>query len=380
MSADGALPHFEEGEPLSAEDWAALEMEHANSLDLKPHERKKFEERLRKVGAKEAISGELRVVAKLRPEDRKLMQEAVTYWSRALREIEKPPIDPLVEKVWRGGQGKDRKAASKSGRARFASQAVETERTVALRADHPAIEETRTIFPTTVESAWLSPRLLVSGHNNAKLGAKVEKGPWAGAPIYQLTLEERATCPRSCAQFESCYGNALHLARRHDARSENFLEFLASELWLLSRANRQHGIVVRLHTLGDFYSVEYVDFWRDMLRRIQSLKVWGYTAYHADASDPKERAIGEALAKLASDKWDQFALRFSNKRESQSTIVIDTPEEAEGALLCPAQHGVDSEAATASCATCGLCWAPAMRERTIAFLRHGMKTRASATE
>ncbi len=360
---------------MAADDESAFEPAGAATLDedallLTPGQRKRFEKRLKQADAKETIRGELRAVARLRPEDRALMERAVTYWARALREIEKPPIDPLVDKMWAGGQ---RKSGHKSTRTRLASPAVEADRVAVLRGDHPALDEARTIFPTTVESAWQSPRLLVSGHNNSKLGAKVEKGRWAGAPIYHLTLEERATCPRSCPQWAGCYGNAMHMARRHDARSENFLDFLASELWLLTRASRAHGIVVRLHTLGDFYSVEYVDFWRDMLKRNLGLKVWGYTACHADAKDPGERAIGQALAALAHDKWDHFALRFSNRRGSLGAIVIDDPCEAGAALLCPAQHGVDDEAKTAACSSCGLCWSESARDKTIAFLRHGMK-------
>jgi hypothetical protein len=70
--------------------------------------------------------------------------------------------------------------------------------TVGLRQDHPAAVEGRTIFPRSVVGAADSPRLLVSGHNNSKLGKEVLRGSRAGWPIFHLTLEERATCPRSC--------------------------------------------------------------------------------------------------------------------------------------------------------------------------------------
>ena len=36
------------------------------------------------------------------------------------------------------------------------------------------------------------------GHNSAKVGGRAIRGRWKNLPIYTLTLEERATCPRSC--------------------------------------------------------------------------------------------------------------------------------------------------------------------------------------
>lgn len=348
------------------------------ALQLTPGERNRFEKQLKKVGAKEAVEAHVRWVAKMKPEQLEQLRENNAHWRRVFSIIDKPPPDPLAVKVFQSGQDRHKRKVGDAARARFATQAAEPERVGRLAEDHAAMIEQRTVYPTTVDSAWMSPRLLVSGHNNAKLGARVEKGAWAKAPIYALTLEERATCPpssrASCQAY--CYGNAMHLARRHDARSHDFLDFLRSELWLLSRANRTTGVVIRLHTLGDFYSVEYVEFWREMLRRILNLRVWGYTHNQIDAADPQERAIAQALADLAAEKWDQFAMRFSDRREPQSTIVIDKPEEAAGALICPAQHGADDEAATASCATCGLCWSESARGKTIAFLRHGMKSKS----
>src|SRR5262249_32616397 len=153
-----------------------------------------------------------------------------------------------------------------------------------LNPDHPALSEARTIFPTTVASPWDADRLLVSGHNNRKLGAHVTKGEWKGFPIYHLTLEERASCPRSCLRWADCYGNAVHMARRHDHRGDNFLDFLRAELWMLARANRD-GFVVRLHTLGDFYSMDYVAFWAEMIDTLPMLHVFGYTANLPSSDD-----------------------------------------------------------------------------------------------
>lgn len=356
--------------------------EHDELVSLRPHERRALEARSGRAARVERLHGATQAWARLRPEDRKLMEQAVDVWGKMLRRsADGRGIDPLVRKVWEGGQSAAKRKRSKNqSRARFGSFATDPKRVTELDEAHSAVEGATTIFPKSVTAAWDTDRLLVSGKNNSKLGGKVEKGEWAGMPIFHLTLEERATCPGpdprtgegGCPLWRGCYGNAMHLARRHDARSENFLDFLQAELWLMARSFPD-GFVVRLHTLGDFYSVEYVEFWRDLLMRIKPLRVWGYTA--RAPGDP----IRDALQALVDDHWDRFAIRWSNTHGYQGAIVVDDIAEAGDAIPCPQQHtAAEDEAKTDSCATCGLCWNNATRGKTIAFLRHGMKTRGAS--
>src|SRR5262249_7429238 len=83
-----------------------------------------------------------------------------------------------------------------------------------------ALVEGRTVFPSTVHNADEGGTLLKSGHNNPKIGRKVLKGHWKGFPIFMLTLEERATCPRTCKLWRACYGNNMHLSDRWRAGPE----------------------------------------------------------------------------------------------------------------------------------------------------------------
>lgn len=251
--------------------------------------------------------------------------------------------------------------------SRFKSQKVEVSRSYGLAATHKAVVGNRTLFPTTVKAPMDSKRLLVSGENNAKLGEHVTKGPRAGWKIFQLTLEERATCPASCAQWRNCYGNAMHMARRH-AVDENLLPLLRAELTLLSR-KYPAGFLVRLHTLGDFFSPAYVKFWGEMLEELPALHVFGFTARREDADDANSRKTAEMIRWLTERAWDAFSIRFSRPDAvPQGSIVVDEPSKDPNVIMCPAQ----TEATTA-CASCGLCWAPAAQHKTIGFLRHGMK-------
>lgn len=231
-----------------------------------------------------------------------------------------------------------------------------------LGPNHPAIVEGRTLFPTRVQPAEHAVSVLKPGLDSYKLGNRVTKGPWRGMPIFSLTLEERATCPRSCAQWRSCYGNTSHgrIRLEHGPILETRLGDELRELqW-----RYPGGFVVRLHMLGDFYSVDYVRLWRWWLKRFPALHVFGYTAWH------RPTPIGRALHRLIKRERPRFAIRLSGTVIGmRRTIVVDRAKDAttRGAIICPAQTG-----RTESCGTCALCWAPAADNKTIAFLRHGM--------
>src|SRR4051812_1807050 len=65
-----------------------------------------------------------------------------------------------------------------------------------------------------LRAATNTDRVLISGHNSRKIGAAVTKGRWSGYPVFTLTLEERATCPRSCLHWLDCYGNKMNWPTR----------------------------------------------------------------------------------------------------------------------------------------------------------------------
>ena len=118
-----------------------------------------------------------------------------------------------------------------------------------LRADHPAVREGRTLMRSRVFSARHLDRILIGGEMNAKIGGLWEKG-WPGTRIFTLSLEERATCPRTCPQWRSCYGNHQRFTIR--VRADRYLiPRLEAEIPVL--ASRFEKFSIRLHQLGDFY-------------------------------------------------------------------------------------------------------------------------------
>ena len=199
-----------------------------------------------------------------------------------------------------------------------------------------------------------------------------------GWPLFHLTLEERRTCPRSCTQWLDCYGNAMPFARRHSPfQLEVYLEQEIATL----QSKYPEGFLIRLHTLGDFFSVEYVSFWARMLVTYSALHVFGYTSRRVDDPDELSHLIAVRInAVISLYGWRRFAIRTSHAEAGpQRSIVVLEPPVTNGqdtqVIMCPAQSK-----ATEACVTCGLCWAEAARGKTIAFLKHGMKRRGKKSD
>lgn len=224
-----------------------------------------------------------------------------------------------------------------------------------LKDDHAAVVEGRTLFPTTVVDPVPGTRPLIAGINSRKIGSHVTKGPWRGLPIFTLTLEERKTCPRTCQQWRSCYGNKMHYAKRWNVFHNDFEGSLLTQVAVLHKTH-PNGFVVRLHVLGDFATAKYARFWHFLLLNFPTLHVFGYTAYHP--SSPKGRAIS-AMNRVFPDRC---AIRFSG---IETTVIREEDPVPPDTIVCPAQTNK-----TDCCGTCGLCWSPAARDKTIAFIEH----------
>lgn len=244
------------------------------------------------------------------------------------------------------------------GQSRFAASPVHGRATRGMPPiDHPAVEAGRTMFAGQVR-AINGVDVLKSGHSSAKIGRRVTKGKWKGFEVYTLTLEERATCPQTCKHWRSCYGNNMHFALRF-AHGEDLETKIVHEIAVLARRHPE-GFVIRLHVLGDFYSVRYVRLWSILLDECPQLHVFGFSARWECKRDP----IAKALVDLVRKRWDRFAIRFSNAPIDEcSTVSIEHPfQKPTDAIICPQQLGQ-----TASCTTCGLCW---QTRKRVAFIQH----------
>jgi len=220
----------------------------------------------------------------------------------------------------------------------------------------PHVTEGRTKFSKSVKPVDQLANLLVSGHSNVKIGRDVRKAKFRGYWIYTLSFEERATCPTSCHHWRTCYGNNMPFAQRIDHTDPRFLPKLAEEIARLCAV--KVGVLIRLHALGDFFSIPYVKFWERMLRKHDNLAVFGYTAR------PPEVGIGWEVRYMNRLFGERSMIRFSDGGlPAMSTVSIgDETGCPPDAFICPEQTGK-----TRCCATCGACWST---KKNVAFMEH----------
>lgn len=228
-----------------------------------------------------------------------------------------------------------------------------------LRDDHKAVVGATTLFPNRVQIPDHDSILFKSGANNSKIGSHVAKGKlWAGMPIYLLSLEERATCPRVCEHWNDCYGNHMPFARRWKA-GVALEHAIPVELQKLAKKHPD-GFVVRLHVLGDFYSNEYVDLWFDMFQRFPQLCVYGYTRRE------KDDTIGRRIDDMNHIFPDRWRVRWSERpgaMGTHTTADVTARGMTDKGIVCPAQ----TEGDEVSCGSCSLCWST---ETPIVFINH----------
>lgn len=202
--------------------------------------------------------------------------------------------------------------------------------------------------------------ILVSGHNNVKIGRDVRKGKrFRDYWIYTLTLEERATCPRSCEHWQTCYGNNMPFSKRIDHRNQEALqEAIDRNIEMLLNVRGRAGILIRLHALGDFFNTDYVSFWASMLTKYDRLAIFGYTAWRENTP------IGEAIKATRLEFGFRFSVRSSNDKALAfwATRTTVQPYMGKEAIQCPEQTG-----RVQGCGKCGLCW---NTNRNISFIQH----------
>jgi len=213
--------------------------------------------------------------------------------------------------------------------------------------------KTSTIYRKSIKSVE-GRSILKKGSANKKLGYRITAKKWRGSRLYSLTLTERETCPQSCHHWDDCYGNNMPFAHRFS--TDGLMPKLTEEIATLCKKH-PNGVVLRLHVLGDFYSLAYVLFWQLMLNRHDNLRVYGYTGREPDSR------IGAAIASMNRRYPDRFVVRYSRSHDSANGMLYAAEESFTGSsFVCPEQTNKVKD-----CASCGLCWSA---QKTVRFLSH----------
>ncbi|MBV7408730.1 hypothetical protein [Maritimibacter sp. DP1N21-5] len=228
-----------------------------------------------------------------------------------------------------------------------------------------AKDATGTLHPKTVRT-WApgeTETILKDGRNSSKIGGAVLRGEIKGAKILTFALEERATCPRACAHWRTCYGNNLHLTRRW---SPNFAMFGQITREIEAACATYDHVLIRLHVLGDFYSFDYLRFWVDLLDKHENLWVFGFTAHKPDTE------IGRGIVRVREALGRRFSIRHSGVSGEWGTVTIPFPTDAKrigDIIVCPEQRAGngDDPDETKHCGSCALCW---RTSAPIGFIQH----------
>lgn len=238
-----------------------------------------------------------------------------------------------------------------------------------LASDHNAIVNSTTLYQKNIHEVDSYPHKVIKPSTNKKLGRKVLRGKLKGYPMYTLTLVERETCTSYCEHWADCYGNNMPFAHRF--KTKGLMPRLKLELDALDKKH-PNGYLVRLHILGDFYSVSYVKFWEEQLENRPALNIYGYSRHHPDSEAPTywdncntdilSRKIGQALLIARNNiGFDRFAVRFSSLPSDNLSANTEHNSTA-NAITCLVQ--VDK---SDSCGDCTLCWTT---KKPITFLDH----------
>jgi len=122
-------------------------------------------------------------------------------------------------------------------------------------------------------------------------------------------------------------------------------------------AKHKHGVVIRLHVLGDFYSMDYVQFWMRMLTMHPKLSIFGYTGVPVDGN------IATSIQLMNSIYTSQCFIRFSRNNEFDDEGSYAAEESFEGKSF----DCLEQTKKAKNCAACGLCW---MTAKTVRFVTH----------
>lgn len=229
---------------------------------------------------------------------------------------------------------------------------------------------TGTKFPNTILEPGPNDEVLLCGGLQRKIGGDVLVGRLKGARILCLTLEERATCPRSCLHWRSCYGNGMQYSKRW-AAGRDLEKAIRNQIrrYFETGEGVTRPLLVRLHILGDFYSMRYLRMWVELMDTYPRLHLFGFTAHGTGSR------MGAAIKRVREAAPDQFAIRTSGESGDMGSWTIDWPTEkrfvrvnGDRAIVCPEQ--LDANAGGTKnkhCGNCAACWDSKV---AVAFIEH----------
>lgn len=203
----------------------------------------------------------------------------------------------------------------------------------------------------TFESDYINAPLLE--HGNSKIGFKSDSYDI----VYVWNLPAVLTCPSASTWcLTNCY-NADHRIEKFplDLWYKNLLYFQQNEAELEEKIlqillNTDKKIAIRIHSSGDFFSKEYIDFWYRIISKTPMIRYWSYTRSWTNIELLPNLQILKGL-----DNIQLFASWDNTMPDCpigwRKSIVYDKLDiKLSGGIICPEQNG-----SMPNCATCNYC-------------------------
>ena len=132
---------------------------------------------------------------------------------------------------------------------------------------------------------WIRP-LLCNG--NSKLGKSVFT--WSTLPTnnsYHVAIDGEhydisGTCPCHCSGCYAthgcyCFPSVIASLAKKTVLAQQFMDFV--ERAIMAQIEADNIQLLRIHASGDFFSVEYVEMWKRIVRAFPSCLFWTYTKF-----------------------------------------------------------------------------------------------------
>ena len=201
------------------------------------------------------------------------------------------------------------------------------------------------------ETSYFNAPLLEVG--NSKIGQHSEHYD----KVYVWNLPVVKTCPGASQWcLRHCY-NADPRQEKFPIEqwNKNFQFFLKDRELLESMILKELEIVnsniaVRIHSSGDFFSNEYIQFWKRIIVKTPQVKYWAYTR-----SWTKNDLLGELLSLKECKNlqlfasWDETMAAPPEGWRKSIVYSMDDNLYSNG-IICPEQSGISP-----NCATCNYC-------------------------
>lgn len=181
--------------------------------------------------------------------------------------------------------------------------------------------------------------------------------------IFVWNLPPVITCP---GLSEWCKFNCYNADNRYDKFPidkwcENLWwvlnkkEVLSNKIQLQLNEYRSQKVAVRIHSSGDFFSKEYIEFWKKIIEKNPRVDFWAYT--RSWCVEELEKSI------IDLNQLDNMCLIFSCDKTMKKplegfpkSIVVNSSKEMlelsnmKKGIICPEQYNLIS-----GCADCGIC-------------------------